>query len=139
MYDHPLHMIGATDHHVDPGGEAAGFAAWLAMNGDSLAALASWLGGALWRARTERVCEAAGRGLVQPGAVRDLLDLFALTHVGDPDRIESALFAIVDLDHPNVHVSCVVAERLSRGLRAIAREGYDPMAFGVARPSGRAA
>ena len=139
MYDHPLHMIGATDHHVDPGGEAAEFAAWLAVNGDSLATLAGWLGGALWRARTHRVCEAAGRGLVRPGAVRDLLDLFALTHVGDPDRIESAIFAIVDLDHPNVHRSCVVAESLSQGLRAIAREGYDPMPSGDARPTGRAA
>ena len=139
MYDYPLHTIGATDHHVHPGGEAAGFAAWLSVNARDLAALAGWLGGALWRARTQRVCKAAGRGLVRPGAVRDLLDLFALTHVGDPDRIESAIFAIVDLDHPNVHASCVVAESLSRGLRAIAREGYDPMPVWYARPIGRAA
>ena len=139
MFDHPLHPIGATDHYAHPGGTAAEFAAWLAMNGDSLAALAGWLGGALWRARAARVCEAAGRGLVRPRAVRDLLDLFALTHVGDPDRIESALLALVDLDHPNVHRSCLVAESLSQGLRAIAREGYDPMSNGDHRPTGRAA
>ena len=117
--DHHFSRSPLADRDLDLGGEASEFASWLFQNAYDLSGLAEWLGGSLWRARAERLCRTAGRGVVAPNAVRDLHGLLSLAYVSDPDLAESSLFALIDLDDPKVHLSCLAAESLSRGLASI--------------------
>ena len=125
--------------HLGSDGASLEFAEWLAVNTTGLADLAGWLGGAVWRRRTERLCDGARTGFVDEDETYEVLDLFSLQHVGDPGRPETVLFALVDLDHPNVHACCLAAESLSRGLLAIADERSDAAGISQPRAMGRAA
>lgn len=114
--------IAATAVHPPDGLSRQQFAFWLDVNGHHLAALADWLGGPSWRARSYAVSNAARGGVVRLGPIRELLGLFALHHVGDLARSETGRFAGVDPGHPYVHECCLAAESLARGLAVLVRE-----------------
>ena len=139
MYDHLSPMTCSAQQGLRLEAPGSDFPLWLALNAAGLSDLAHWLGGPLWRDRAERVCAAACMGRVRPAPVRELLNLFALTHVGDPNRCETARFARLDLGDPRVHQCCLVAESLARGLAATAREGGDAKVAAAASSLGRAA
>lgn len=52
----------------------------------------------------------------------ELYQLLTLENVGDPDRIESALLAEIDLASPFVEDCCLLAEKLEALLRQIAED-----------------
>ena len=140
------HMSAAPTLRVDPcpyrledDGVALEFAEWLAVNAAGLADLAGWLGGAVWRRRAERLGAAARSGFVDEDEAYEVLDLFSLRHLGDPGRPDTALFALIDLDHPHVHACCLAAESLSWGLLAIADERADAADTAELRITRRAA
>lgn len=139
MYDHLSPITGMARQGLRLEAPGSDFPLWLALNADGLADLAHWLGGPLWRDRAERVCAAARTGRVRPAPVRELLDLFALTHVGDPDRCETDRFAYIDPGDPRVHQCCLVAESLARGLAATARAAGDATVAAGSSSLGRAA
>ena len=135
----PTGPVDPCPPHICSDGASLKFAEWLAVNAAGLADLAGWLGGAIWRRRAERLCDGARSGFVDEDEAYEVLDLFSLRHVGDPRRPETALFALIDLDHPNVHACCIAAESLSRGLLAIADERSDAAGISQPRAMGRAA
>ena len=139
MYDHLSPSTGTARQGLRLEAPGSDFPLWLALNAAGLSDLAHWLGGPLLRARTERVCAAARMGRVRPAQVRELLDLFALTHVGDPGRCETARFAYIDPSDPRVHQCCLVAESLARGLAATVRAAGDATTAAGASSLGRAA
>ncbi len=116
---------------------------FLRDNGARLAKAAHRLGGSAASARVFLLCEAVShtRRLTQTQR-RQLVDLhqtLTLDHVGDPNRIETALFAVIDPESPFVEDCCLLSEKLGALLRLIAEsdpfeqevcpEGDAPPAF----------
>ena len=89
---------------------------FLSKHGTALANAADMLGGA----------DASGQVFIMISAVReaerltraqrwqlfDLYKLLTLEHVGDPGRIETALFSQIDLESSVVHEICLLTEAL---------------------------
>lgn len=96
---------------------------FLHEKGEALAAAANRLGGRAASARVFLLCEAVHIAvrLTQPQKRQliDLHQLLTLENVGDPDRIESALFAEIDPDSSFVGEFCLLAETLEALLRQI--------------------
>ncbi len=101
---------------------------FLSKHGTALANAADMLGGA----------DASGRVFFLIAAVRgaerlsrsqcwqlvDLYKLLTLEHVGDPDRIETALFSQIDLESSVVHEICLLTEALEALLCQISEADY---------------
>jgi len=97
---------------------------FLRMHRTALAKVAHALGGQAASARvlllseavrhTTHLTRAQGRQLV------DLHRLLTLNDVGDPDRIETGCFAMIDPDFPIVEECCLLAKKLEALLRLIA-------------------
>jgi|GEM_PF-2292374 len=97
---------------------------FLRDNGVKLAKSVEQLGGPGARTKVVLLCEAVNhcRHLTQAQSA-DLMEfhrILTLFYVGDPDRIESALFATIDLESPFVDDCCLLSEGLWSLLRLIA-------------------
>jgi hypothetical protein len=96
---------------------------FLDENGEALAAAANRLGGSAASARVFLLCEAVRCAVRLTQAQRrqlvDLHQLLTLENVGNPDRIESSLFAEIDPGSPFVEECCLLAEKLIALLRKI--------------------
>lgn len=93
-------------------------------HGIALAKAAGKLGGPAASARVFLMCEALrhARRLTraQRSQLVDFHRLLTLEHVGDPDGIESGLFAQIDPSSPFVHTCCLLSEKLNALLEVIA-------------------
>lgn len=89
---------------------------FMAVNGDALANAACRLGGSPASGRVVTLLEAikTGRSLTRSHyrQLRDLHDLLSLQHVGDPDRIETALFAEFEPWSQEVEEICLLTDAL---------------------------
>ncbi len=103
---------------------------FFAEHGAALCKASELLGGS----SAERRCLALLLSLAEDRALRgkhiqDLIEthrLLTLQHVGNPDRIETALFACIDPLDPRVHDLCLLADRLLNLLSEIADvQGHD--------------
>lgn len=96
---------------------------FLRDQGGALAKAAHRLGGRAASARVFLLCDAVHSAVrltqAQKRQLVDLHQLLTLENVGDPDRIESALFAEIDPGSPFVDECCQLAEKLEALLRQI--------------------
>ena len=96
---------------------------FLAEHGEALANAAGLLGGNSAVGRVVTLLEAlsASRRLTRAHyrQLRALHDLLSLQHVGDPDRIESALFAEFDPWSPEIEEICLLTDALEDLLRQV--------------------
>ncbi len=92
----------------------------------ALAKAAYKLGGFAASARVFLLCEAVGQTLrltrLQRSQLVDLHRLLTLEHVGDPNRIESSLFAEIDPSSAFVEECCCMADELGALLVSIKDE-----------------
>ncbi|MEI4263593.1 hypothetical protein [Roseovarius sp. D0-M9] len=90
-------------------------------HGTALAKAAEKLGGPAASARVFLLCEALrhARRLTraQRSQLVDFHRLLTLEHVGDPNRIESGLFALIDPSSAFVDTCCLLSERLDALLK----------------------
>jgi hypothetical protein len=93
--------------------------------GGALAEAAHRLGGRSASARVFLLCEAVQSTVrltnTQRRQLVDFHQLLILENVGDPDRIESALFAEINPGSPFVEECCLLAEMLEVLLRKISK------------------
>lgn len=87
-------------------------------NAARLEAAALLLGGEAAAGRTRRLISGTPFGTLHREA-GVLLDLLTLRHVGDPDRIESARFALIRPTDPRVPALCRLADGLGEVLDAL--------------------
>ncbi|MEX1234405.1 MAG: hypothetical protein WEB56_05400 [Roseovarius sp.] len=105
---------------------------FLREHGAALAKAVENLGGPAASARVFLLCEALrdARRLTraQTSQLVGFHRLLTLKHVGDPDRIESALFAQIDPSSAFVDTCCFLSERLDALLRLIAENNFNSAA-----------
>lgn len=99
---------------------------YFAEQGSALVEAARRLGGQAASSRVLSLIEALrdARRLTRPHR-RQLVDLhrlLTLEHVGDPDRIEAALFAEIDPGSPEVDEICLLAESMEELLKRISSD-----------------
>ena len=98
----------------------------LADQGSALAEAAHKLGGQAASSRVLSLIEALrdARRLTHPHRRQlvNLHKLLTLEHVGDPDRIEAALFMDLDPGSPEVDEICLLAESLEELLKRISSD-----------------
>ncbi len=97
---------------------------FLRDHGTALAKAAHRLGGPAASARVFLLCEAVGHTLrltrAQSSQLVDFHRLLTLEHVGDPDRIESGLFAQINPASRFIIECCLLSDKLGGLLKLIA-------------------
>ncbi|WP_372921985.1 hypothetical protein [Roseovarius sp.] len=117
-----------TYHHIDifAGLELKHVRKFLKLHGKALAKAAHLLGGGGASARvfllSEAVVNARRLTSAQRRQLVELHRLLTLQNVGDPERIESALFSKIDPSSAVVEDICLLAENLQRLLFLISDE-----------------
>ena len=95
---------------------------FFAEHGDELARAAGLLGGDAAKARIRKCgSRLASAVSIDPSTKRDLValhQLLSLQNVGDPDRIETELFAAIHPASREAEEICLLTDRLSEVLRA---------------------
>jgi hypothetical protein len=96
---------------------------FLSENNEGLQNAALVLGGGLALKRVQFLLDHLGssRDLTRR-ARHDLIalhELFTLEYVGDPERLETALFAEIDPSDPMVEEICLLTDQLANHMRAI--------------------
>lgn len=115
-------------HHIDtPAGlDLKHVRKFLKLHGTALAKAAHMLGGRGASARVFLLCESVIHARRLTSAQRRQLvglhQLLTLENVGDPERIESALFSKIDPSSAVVEDICLLAENLQRLLFLISDE-----------------
>ena len=102
---------------------------FLSKHGTALANAADMLGGADASGRVflliATVREAERLTRAQRWQLFDLYKMLTLEHVGDPDRIETALFNQIDLESSVVHEICLLTEALEALLCQISEADHE--------------
>lgn len=110
----------------DPAADLELARAFLHAHGTALAAVAHMLGGAAASGRVflliETLRDACRLTRSQHRHLVDLYRLLSLENVGDPERIETAMFAAIDPASPIVEEICRLAEALEALLHQISAD-----------------